>query len=123
MFCKKNVANKLLTIKSQKKIKSEFNFIKIERRKKIRQIDLSCLHSLFAICSVFSYTNAAIFFQDVAIISLKNWFFSFICLFCSFGNLRPLKKIKSNAMESLPSSDVVIVHGNSHPELANLIAG
>lgn len=114
MFCKKNVANKLLTIKSQKKIKSEFNFIKIERRKKIRQIDLSCLHSLFAICSVF---------QDVAIISLKNWFFSFICLFCSFGNLRPLKKIKSNAMESLPSSDVVIVHGNSHPELANLIAG
>ncbi|XP_031617942.1 phosphoribosyl pyrophosphate synthase-associated protein 2 isoform X1 [Contarinia nasturtii] len=40
-----------------------------------------------------------------------------------FGNLRPLKKIKSNTMESLPSSDVVIVHGNSHPELANLIAG
>lgn len=26
-------------------------------------------------------------------------------------------------MESLPSSDVVLVHGNSHPELANLIAG
>lgn len=26
-------------------------------------------------------------------------------------------------MESLPTSDVVIVHGNSHPELANLIAG
>lgn len=26
-------------------------------------------------------------------------------------------------METLPTSDVVIVHGNSHPELANLIAG
>lgn len=26
-------------------------------------------------------------------------------------------------METLPASDVVIVHGNSHPELANLIAG
>ncbi|XP_055322116.1 phosphoribosyl pyrophosphate synthase-associated protein 2 [Sitodiplosis mosellana] len=40
-----------------------------------------------------------------------------------FGNLLPLKKLKSGAMESLPSSDVVLVHGNSHPELANLIAG
>lgn len=48
----------------------------------------------------------------------------FFFVSCRFGNLRPLKRIKqSGAMESLPSSDVVIVHGNSHPELANLIAG
>lgn len=55
----------------------------------------------------------------------RNWndpFHLFNRFDSRFGNLKLLKRFKPN-MESLPSSDIVIVHGNSYPDLANLIAG
>ena len=38
------------------------------------------------------------------------------------GDFRSGKSFKGE-MEALSTSDIVIIHGNSHPELANLIAG
>lgn len=40
-----------------------------------------------------------------------------------FAGSKIIQPTNQNVMETIPTSDVVIVHGNSHPELANLIAG
>lgn len=47
----------------------------------------------------------------------KCFFFSFLRL----GSVRPPKRCRSD-MDSTSASDIVIIHGNSHPDLANLVA-
>uniref|UniRef100_A0AAG5DWW8 Ribose-phosphate pyrophosphokinase N-terminal domain-containing protein n=2 Tax=Anopheles TaxID=44482 RepID=A0AAG5DWW8_ANOAO len=39
-----------------------------------------------------------------------------------FGSIRPLKQPKLDGMDAPATSDIVIINGNSHPDLANLIA-
>lgn len=37
------------------------------------------------------------------------------------GSVRPPKRCRGD-MESVSASDIVIIHGNSHPDLANLVS-
>lgn len=37
------------------------------------------------------------------------------------GSVRPPKRCRSD-MDTTSASDIVIIHGNSHPDLANLVA-
>ncbi|XP_037911160.1 phosphoribosyl pyrophosphate synthase-associated protein 2 isoform X1 [Hermetia illucens] len=39
-----------------------------------------------------------------------------------FGSLQPPKRLKIDNMDVSSSAEFVIIHGNSHPELANLVA-
>lgn len=50
---------------------------------------------------------------------IKNFFITLSSF--RLGSVRPPKRCRSD-MDTTSASDIVIIHGNSHPDLANLVA-